>query len=66
MPEHRKAHLKPTCRDCGEAWPCTTERSHRRRLRARSAHLKDQPIIEGSYLPPSVGLGAGWPENPQV
>ncbi len=63
MSEHLKAHLQPHCGDCGEPWPCATTRAHRRRLRASSAHMQDQPIIEGSYLPPSVLLGAGWPDD---
>ncbi len=65
-PEHSKARqsgVPGSCALCGKPWPCPPEAAHRRRMRASSAHLSDQPIIEGSWLPPEFLLGvAAWDE----
>lgn len=73
-PEHRKARgrgVPGSCESCGKPWPCPPEAAHRRRLRASSAHLKDQPIIAGDWLPPEYLLGVAdttppAPENAKL
>ncbi len=50
--DHKRAVGTLRCGYCNKRWPCP----HYRQQIAR------QPIIEGSYLPPEVGLGAAWPE----
>lgn len=68
MPEHRKARgrgVPGSCESCGRPWPCPPEAAHRRRLRASSAHLADQPIISGDWLPPDFLLGVADPTPPR-